>query len=77
LGGVPDLPLTQSNIDERTMVLVRQIAALQKRVGLLEMSKHEFLDSNYRKERTTFADGTTVTVDWDADIYNIEPKLKE
>jgi len=56
LGGVPDLPLTQSNIDERTMVLVRQIAALQKRVGLLEMSKHEFLDSNYRKERTTFAD---------------------
>ncbi len=59
------------------MVLVRQIAALQKRVGLLEMSKHEFLDSNYRKERTTFADGTTVTVDWDADIYNIEPKLKE
>jgi hypothetical protein len=28
------------------------------------MTKHEFLDPNYSRERTTFADGTTVTVDW-------------
>jgi hypothetical protein len=52
------------------------MAALHKRVGLMEMTKHEFLDSNYRKERTTFADGTTVTVDWDNMSFKIEPELK-
>ena len=58
------------------MALIRQMAALHKRVALLEMTGHEFLDSNYRKERTTFADGTTVTVDWDAKTFKIEPELK-
>jgi len=43
---------------------------------LIEMTKHEFLDKNYRKERTTFADGTTVTVDWDANTFEISPELK-
>jgi len=28
------------------------------------MTSHEFPDESFRKERTTFADGTTVTVDW-------------
>src|SRR5438445_6251653 len=45
---------------------VRRMAALHERVGLLEMTNHEFLDSARREERTTFADGTTVTVDWNA-----------
>jgi len=48
---------------------------LHKRVALLEMTKHEFLDANYRKERTTFADGTTVTVDWDKSSFEISPNL--
>jgi hypothetical protein len=43
---------------------------------LLEMTNHEFLDSNYRKERTTFADGTTVTVNWDDNSYSINPEIK-
>jgi hypothetical protein len=34
---------------------------------------HEFLDEAYRKERTTFADGTTVTVDWDAATATVHP----
>jgi hypothetical protein len=42
---------------------------------MLEMTGHEFLDAKYRKERTTFADGTTVTVDWDANTYKIDPGL--
>src|SRR6266478_648217 len=75
--GVPELPIIQSGIDEKSMALIRQMAALHKRVGLLEMTKHEFLDSNYRKERTTFADGTTVTVDWDANTAKIDPSLPE
>jgi len=52
------------------------MAALNKRVGLLEMTKHEFLDASFRKERTTFADGTTVSVDWDTNTLSIAPALE-
>jgi hypothetical protein len=73
-GGVPELPITP--VDDKTMALIRQMSALHRRVAFQEMTRHEFLDSNYRKERTTFADGTTVTVDWDAKSVKIEPELK-
>jgi hypothetical protein len=56
---------------EKNLGLIRQMAALHERLALLEMTGHEFLDKNYRKERTTFADGTTVTVDWDANTFEI------
>ena len=75
-GGVPEMPVVQTGVDEKTLALIRQMARLHARVGLLEMTKHEFLDSNYRRERTTFADGTTVTVDWDMHTYAISPELK-
>ncbi len=52
------------------------MAALHERVGLLEMTNHEFLDNARRKERTTFADGTTVTVDWNANTVDIKPDVK-
>jgi hypothetical protein len=55
---------------------VRRMAALHKRLALVEMTRHEFLDGARRKERTTFADGTTVTVDWDAESAKIEPDLQ-
>ena len=42
------------------------MAALNERLAFVEMTGHEFLGAGYRRERTTFADGTTVTVDWDA-----------
>jgi hypothetical protein len=44
--------------------------------GLLEMTNHEFLDKERRKERTTFADGTTVTVDRDANSVEIRPEVE-
>jgi hypothetical protein len=49
--------------------------ALHKRIALLEMTNHEFLDDKFRKERTTYADGTTITVDWDAKNVDIQPPL--
>ncbi len=55
--------------------LTKVVTALQKRVGLLEMTKHEFLDATFRKERTTFSDGTTVTIDRDAGTWEIDPPL--
>src|SRR3954451_16917487 len=75
-GGVPEIPAVQSGVDEKILALMKQMTLLHTRVGLLEMTKHEFLDGNYRKERTTFSDGTTVTVDWDTNTYTISPELK-
>src|SRR5262244_1252806 len=53
--------------------LKRRMAALHERLALLEMTNHEFLDANYRRERSTFADGTVVTVDWDAQTATVTP----
>jgi len=74
--GIPELPVDLSRVSKDSLTLMKQMAALNKRVGLLEMTNDEFLDANRRKERTTFADGTTVTVDWDVDTVKIEPELK-
>jgi hypothetical protein len=55
---------------------IKRMAALHARVGLQEMVKHEFLDPQRKKERTTFADGTTVTVDWDSKAVTISPEVQ-
>ena len=60
---------------EQNLTNARRMAALHQRLALTEMTKHEFLDPKYRKERTTFSDGTTVTVDWDANQVTIEPDV--
>ncbi len=69
-GGLPQVSLAdlEGNLDR-----VRALSALHERVALLELTNHEFLDARYRKERTTFADGTTVTVDWDAGTVTVKP----
>ena len=72
-GGVPELPITP--VDEKMVRLMRAMMALHKRVAMWEMTRHEFLDANYRKERTTFADGTTVTVDWKDNSFVVSPSL--
>jgi len=74
-GGLPQVGDLKTDL-EKNLALVRQMAALHERLALIEMTKHEFLDKNYRKERTTFADGTTVTVDWDNNTFEINPELK-
>ncbi len=69
------LPYLSLNPGEQELKQVRTACALHQRVGLLEMTKHEFLDKSFRKQRTTFADGTTVTIDLDKDDFEISPKL--
>src|SRR5581483_5362061 len=76
-GGLPQPQFPNRLEDlEKNLGMIRQMAALQERLALLEMTRHEFLDKNYRRERTTFSDGTTVTVDWDANTFVISPELK-
>jgi hypothetical protein len=69
-GGVPQVGFADIEKDRAATL---RLGALNERVALLEMTDHQFLDASYRKERTTFADGTTVTVDWDAQTVTIAP----
>jgi hypothetical protein len=73
-GGVPELPASEK-LGADALSLIKKMAALHKRVSLLEMTSHEFLDPARTRERTTFSDGTTVTVDWNARSVAINPDL--
>jgi len=57
---------TDENIE-----LGRVALELQGRLAFTEMVRHEFLDGAYRRQRSTFADGTTVTIDLDRDSWEI------
>lgn len=54
---------------------VRRMAKLHERLALTELVKHEFLDKDHTRERTTFSDGTTVTVDWAKKEATISPDV--
>jgi hypothetical protein len=71
--GLPQIGASQPGAAQKEQI--RRMRALHKRLALVELTKHEFLDASYRKERTTFADGTTVTVDWDAKTAQILPDV--
>lgn len=49
---------------------VLPLTALQEKLYNKEMVRHEFLGST-RRQRTTYADGTTVTVDFEKDTYAV------
>ncbi len=49
------------------------VSALQERIAKCEMVRHEFLDATGDRQRTTFSDGTTVTVDLKTGAYEIAP----
>lgn len=73
-GGVPQI-WGRESISDETLARAKRMAALHARLGLLEMTNHEFLDERFRRERTAFAGGTTVTVDHDAGTIEIQPEL--
>ncbi len=56
----------------RTVARVREMARLHERVALVELTRHEFLDRDHKLERSTFADGTTVTVDWNTQTVTVK-----
>ena len=71
------LPYMSLNPGDEELTRVLTMCALNKRVGLVEMTHHEFLDNSHRKQRTAFADGTTVTIDLDDETFEISPELPE
>jgi len=68
------LPYVGPGANETQVARVKEAASLARRCAFSEMVHHEFLDS-WRRQRTTFSDGTAVTVDFDAKTYEISPEL--
>ena len=65
------------DVRECEMVGARKALPNANNNGLTSPPDHgSKLPRRYREERTTFADGTTVTVDWDSSSYKIEPELR-
>jgi hypothetical protein len=52
---------------------VKEACALSQRCARQEMVNHEFLSPDRRRQRATYADGTTVTVDFGSKEYQIQP----
>lgn len=66
------MPYVGLGPDEAQVLRVKDACALNQRLASQEMVNHEFLDSSYRRQRATYADGTTVTIDLDAKTYAVE-----
>lgn len=50
---------------------IKEIASINEKLYNAELLNHEFLDKNYRVQRTTFAGGWQITVDFDKDTYEL------
>ena len=55
-------------LDERLV----QIVPSSRQLALQQMVKHEFIDGDYRKQRTTWADGTIIEADLDTCEYTVK-----
>jgi hypothetical protein len=51
---------------------IKIVCGLHEKVGKLELLEHKFIDNNTRKQRSCFADGTIVEVDFGNDTYSIK-----
>lgn len=54
---------------------VRTMCGLHQRLAFAEMTDHRFLDDSHRRQQTSFADGTKITIDLDKDSFEISPSL--
>ena len=65
--GHAGLPYLSIEPTEEELTRVRTVAELNRRLALVELVSHEFVAGNIRVQRFTYADGTRVTFDMDAD----------
>ncbi|MCA9448028.1 MAG: hypothetical protein KC931_13000, partial [Candidatus Omnitrophica bacterium] len=63
------LPYVSPGQSKEQIEKVNKVAALARRLAFAEMVNHEFLDDSKRKQRTTYSDGTKVTVDFETKEY--------
>jgi len=58
--------------DKETVADVKEACAIAGKLALQQMVKHEFIDGDYRKQRTTWADGTVIEADLDTCEYTVK-----
>lgn len=75
-GGLPQI-MDFDHLNAENAPLIKALEQLNRRVALLEMTSQKFLDANRKREETRFADGTVVTVDWDAQSFTVTPELTD
>ncbi|MDX9976283.1 MAG: DUF5696 domain-containing protein [FCB group bacterium] len=68
------LPYVDAGVSPEGIAFVKEAMALSQRCARQEMLNHEFLTPDRRQQRTTFADGTVVTVNLDTREYRVEGK---
>lgn len=73
--GNAGLPYLSLSPGAEELQQVRTLCALHRRVGQIEMTRHQFLDAQYRRQAFTYADGTRVQIDLDKDTFEINPPL--
>jgi hypothetical protein len=69
------LPYVSFNPDPAQLEQVKTLCALHRRLALVPMVGHGFLDGKFRRVKTTFGDGTTVEVDFTTSTHSIDPPL--
>ena len=58
--------------DEKAVADVKEACALAGKLAMQRMMKHEFVGDDYRKQRTTWADGTVIEADLDTCEYTVK-----
>ena len=71
------LPYLSLHPGAEELARVKAMCALNRRVGLLEMTGHRFLDASRRRQETAYGDGTRVTIDLEANTYTVTPALEK
>ncbi len=62
---------SKMQIDEK-IERYRIVAKLQEKVAKCEMVKHEFINNDWKQQRTVYSDGTVVTVNFNDNSYDIK-----
>lgn len=65
-----DIELLKEEDLKKEIARIKPLCDLQAKLYNKEMVKHEFLGS-YRRQRGTYSDGTTITIDLDQNTYEI------
>ncbi|NLX83521.1 MAG: hypothetical protein GXZ04_06885 [Clostridiales bacterium] len=61
---------------KENLAQLKVLSALQTRLAHQQMVSHRFLSEDTRVQQATYEDGTTVTVDFNQETYEIKPPLE-
>ncbi|MGC8737832.1 MAG: DUF5696 domain-containing protein [Candidatus Hydrogenedens sp.] len=66
------MPYLNISADEKEISRIKELCSIAKHCQFLELVNHEYLDDTYRKQKTTYSDGTTITVDFNNKTYEVK-----